>query len=81
MTFRPRDAAGGPTLPLGPLLSVQDCAFAGCRQPAAYFFDGHEHKKDRHKTYFLEYFGGLTAEHADWGRGPRTGKGPLLSLQ
>ena len=64
MILRPR--AGGPILPLGPLLSVQECAFAACRQPAAFFFDGHEHKKDRHRTFFLEYFGGQSAEHADW---------------
>jgi hypothetical protein len=63
MILRPR--AGGPILPLGPLLSVQECAFAGCRQPAAFFFDGHEHRKDRHRTFFLEYFGELTVEHAD----------------
>src|SRR5205085_2093348 len=49
-------------LPFGPMLSVQHCAI--CRQPAAFFFDRNKYdrKKDRHRTVFLEYFGGHDRE-------------------
>ena len=53
-------------LPLSPLLSVQVCAV--CQQPATFFFDRHryEHEKDRHRTFFIEYFRGHEGEHINW---------------
>ena len=57
-----------PGLPLGPMLSLQECAHPACRQPAAFFFDGNDHdrKKGRHTTHFLEYFQGHGAEADNW---------------
>lgn len=59
-------AGNGKPLSLGPLVSVQTCAV--CQQPAVFFFDRnrYERKKDRHKTKFLEYFRGHSAELRDW---------------
>jgi hypothetical protein len=53
-------------LSLGPLLSVQRCAV--CGEPAAFFFDRnrYERDKDRHRTFFLEYFRGHHGERRDW---------------
>ncbi len=51
-------------LPLGPLLSMQECAL--CHEPAAFFFDRNKLDKERHRTIFLEYFRGHHAERKDW---------------
>jgi tetratricopeptide (TPR) repeat protein len=53
-------------LSFGPMLSVQDCR--SCGQPVTFFFDRNRYdaKKDRHRTFFLEYFGGHDREHPDW---------------
>ena len=66
MTLRRRDRTR--CLPLGPMLSLQECAHPACRQPAAFFFDGNDHdrKKGRHRTHFLEYFRGHGAEADNW---------------
>jgi tetratricopeptide (TPR) repeat protein len=62
---RPGDP-GAAELPLGPLLTVQDCSV--CRQPAAFFFEGNEHDpaKGRHRTYFVEYFAGHGNRLVNW---------------
>ncbi|MFO0954903.1 MAG: hypothetical protein U0835_27820, partial [Isosphaeraceae bacterium] len=56
----------GRSLPFGPMLSVQACA--RCGQPAAFFFDKNkfDRDRDRHRTTFLEYFGGHDQERKDW---------------
>jgi hypothetical protein len=45
-------------LELSPLLTLQRCSV--CGQPTVFFFDKnqYESKKDRHRTWFLEYFSG-----------------------
>jgi hypothetical protein len=56
----------GRELPFGPMLSIQHCQ--SCGQPAAFFFDKnvYDKKKDRHRTVFLEYFGGHERKHDNW---------------
>ena len=60
------ELADGRSLPLGPLLSMQSCRHPSCRQPSAFFFEGNEYAKEKHKTYFLEYFVGQTQTAKDW---------------
>jgi len=45
-------------LELSPLLTLQRCSV--CGEPTVFFFDKnrYESKKDRHRTWFLEYFSG-----------------------
>ena len=45
---------------------MQTCAHPNCRQPAAFYFEGNELKKDKHKTFFLEYGVGQTQTASDW---------------
>jgi tetratricopeptide (TPR) repeat protein len=70
--------AGGPPLPmhlvhadgrfleLTPLLTMQTCMVAECGQPAAFFCEGNERKKDKYKSNFLEYMEGHKNQHLDW---------------
>lgn len=57
-------ATEGKRLPMGPLLSVQECAL--CGQPATFFFDRHNRKKGPVRTHFLEYFRGHEKERRNW---------------
>ena len=54
------------SLPFGLLMSLQKCSH--CKQPTAFFFDRnrYDRRKDRHKTYFLEYFGGHEESYQNW---------------
>jgi tetratricopeptide (TPR) repeat protein len=71
MHFVPASRLGRLDLPLGPLLSVHRCPI--CGQPAAFFFDRHRYdrEKDRHRTYFLEYFRGHQRDQHDWAEAKR----------
>ncbi|MGB9180089.1 MAG: tetratricopeptide repeat protein, partial [Pyrinomonadaceae bacterium] len=53
-------------LPFGLLMSLQRCTH--CKQPTAFFYDRnrYDRKKDRHRTYFLEYFGGHEESYQNW---------------
>jgi len=58
MFLRVKGRPQGAMLQLSPLLTLQRCSV--CNQPTVFFFDKnqYESKKDRHRTWFLEYFSG-----------------------
>lgn len=58
--------ASSRSLNFGPLLSVQQCIH--CKQPTTFFFDSNRYDRtqERHKTYFLEYFGGHEVTYQNW---------------